>query len=497
MKVGVLSDSFDTKTTGINAANDVASGDLPGPANPCGRTTPVQVLEDLPDTMSTDPIDEGRAMLQIVHDLAPGAPLSFATAFTGQTQFAANIRALANAGAKVIVDDIIYFREPMYQDGVIAKAISDVTAQGVAYFTVAANNDGLGFNSFEAPGGYRSTTCPAAIPGPDDCMDFDPTGVSDNGFEVTLDIGDAFRLSLAWAEAQFGVGTDFDVYLLNPLTSTFLSATEDNIASQNATEFLSSTNIVNSNGGVREIVIQRAAGTGTPRLKFVSNDNGADTINATQTVTSPDVQGPTIYGHNGAANAQTVAAVPFDNSAVVEDFSSRGPVTYLFGPVTSTTPAAPLPSPFSPPKPDVAATNRGANTFFGSFSLGAFRFSGTSAAAPHAAAVGALQLETNPTLTQAQVKAAQRNTAINLAAPPTADGSGLIDAVGAIGSAPPPAPAITIVTPTEPTNDKTPAVEFSIFPVDPKILTCSVDGGAPQPCASPFTTGSLSDGATP
>jgi hypothetical protein len=326
-------------------------------------------------------------------------------------------------------------------------------------------------------------------------MDF---GGGDNTFDITTVAGN-LRPSLSWAEPRFGVTTDFDIYVLNggalspagcatpPMNC---GADEDNLASQDPSEFMAFT----SGGGARQIVVRRYAGAGTPRLKFVFNDNGANTVTATQALAGTDVQGPTIYGHNGTANAQTVAAVPFNNSSVVEDFSSRGPVTYLFGPVTSTTPAAPLPSPFSPPKPDVAATDKGANTFFGSFSLGAFRFSGTSAAAPHAAAVGALQLETNPTLTQAQVKAAQKNTAINLAAPPTADGSGLIDAVGAISSAPPPAPAITIVSPTEPTNDNTPAVEFSIFPVDPKVLTCSVDGGAPQPCASPFTTGSLSDG---
>ena len=97
-------------------------------------------------------------MLQIVHDVAPGSPLAFATAIGGQTVFADNIRALAASGAKVITDDIIYFREPMYQDGVIAKAINDVTAQGVSYFTMAFNNNGLGINSYEAVDGYRSTT---------------------------------------------------------------------------------------------------------------------------------------------------------------------------------------------------------------------------------------------------------------------------------------------------------------------------------------------------
>ena len=76
VKVGVLSDSFDRDASAsTQAANDIASGDLPGPGNPCGRTTPVEVIDD-----SELGNDEGRGMLQLVHDLAPGAPLAFATA---------------------------------------------------------------------------------------------------------------------------------------------------------------------------------------------------------------------------------------------------------------------------------------------------------------------------------------------------------------------------------------------------------------------------------
>ena len=100
VKVGVLSDSFDHASGAqTDTATDIASGDLPGPGNPCGNEEAVEVLTDSASGGS----DEGRAMAQIVHDLAPGADLSFATAFTGTTAFANNIEALAAAGAKVIV----------------------------------------------------------------------------------------------------------------------------------------------------------------------------------------------------------------------------------------------------------------------------------------------------------------------------------------------------------------------------------------------------------
>ena len=107
-------------------------------------------------------------MAQIVHDLAPGASLAFATAFSGELAFAANIRALAAAGAEVIVDDVAYFEEPFFQDGPVAVAVDEVTAAGVSYFSAAGNDnliDGEGHDiaSWEAPAFRDSGGCPAAI----------------------------------------------------------------------------------------------------------------------------------------------------------------------------------------------------------------------------------------------------------------------------------------------------------------------------------------------
>lgn len=145
--VGALSDSYDvaeTYVTGepldVHAAEDVKSGDLPGKGN-AKYPTPVVNLEDADDPAGA--ADEGRAMLQIVHDMAPASKLCFASAFNGEVSFANNIRALADKKGKckadVIVDDVSYGDEPMFSDGILNDAVDDVAKKGVHYFSSAGN----------------------------------------------------------------------------------------------------------------------------------------------------------------------------------------------------------------------------------------------------------------------------------------------------------------------------------------------------------------------
>jgi hypothetical protein len=153
ISIGVLSDSFNTAPDS-DAGPDVAHGDLPGPANPI-NPNPVVVLQDFPNGS-----DEGRGMAQICYKMAPKARLGFATAFTGEVAFANNIRALAGLpgftfptrqqgfAANVICDDVFYFDEPFFQDGIIAFGVDDVTAAGVAYFSSAGND--IGTNGYDS-----------------------------------------------------------------------------------------------------------------------------------------------------------------------------------------------------------------------------------------------------------------------------------------------------------------------------------------------------------
>jgi hypothetical protein len=168
MTIGVLSDSYDSQPSEeggfTTAAQDVATGDLPGTGNTV-NSQPVVVLQDF--NSPPNATNEGRAMCQIVHDMAPKARVGFATADVGEVGFANNIRALAGLpgftyppatqqgfAADVVCDDVLYIDEPMFQDGIVAQGAIDVVNAGKTYASSAGNDMGTD--------GYASVFRPVA-----------------------------------------------------------------------------------------------------------------------------------------------------------------------------------------------------------------------------------------------------------------------------------------------------------------------------------------------
>ncbi len=499
--VGILSDSFDSSSgASTHASGDVASHDLPGPGDPCGHTTPVTVLQD------TAGLDEGRAMAQVVHDLAPGAKLSFATADLGEIAFANNIRALASAGADVIVDDVSYLDEPFFQDGPVSNAVNAVARAGTSYFSSATNNNIASgairdAGSLETSAFRDSGSCPPGLPSyARHCMDFDPSTGVDNSYSVTVGPHSTLMLDLQWAQPWYRVSTDLDMYVLFGGSLVGGAATSElkNVAGVPGSinqpfELIQATNTGGSAVNV-DIAINRCDTTcspsgggdgGTPRLKLQFLENGDDTTFPNEYLTSAggNVVGPSIFGHNGAAGAVSVAAVPFDNSSVPEDYSSPGPVTLYYQPVSGTTPAAALPAPQVLNKPNVAATDCAATTFFATFDGTNWRFCGTSEAAPHAAAVAALQLEAAPSATPVKVGAAQAQTARPVGSFTHVDvGAGLIDAVAAVDAMTAPRLSIT----SHPARrTRLARARFAFESSEPATFHCRLDGRAIRRCQSP------------
>jgi Subtilase family len=422
--VGALSDSFDCQG---GAAGDVASGDL----------SPVNVLQEDPGCGSGT--DEGRAMLQIVHDVAPGAGLAFATADGGQANFANNIVNLAAAGARVIVDDVGYFAEPMFQDGIIAQAVDTVAAQGVVYFSSAGNAARQAYDHAFVPGTVYAAGAlgtPAFLGGT--AHNFNPGGTEDNFQKFSLPGGRSFALSLQWDSPFFsvsGVGTttDLDIYVLNdPPTTVLFGVTTNNITSGDPVEVM----FVSCPGPgtcVGSLMIVNHSGPNPGRIKYIVQQ--APTINILEYGTSSG----TIYGHANAASAIAVGATDYRQTpafgvspAVLEFYSSGGTTPILF-----TTGGAPTVDARAS-KPEIVAPDGGDTTFFGVDVDGNGRpnFFGTSAAAPHAAGVAALMRGAIPSLTRAQIRTTLENTALDMgpAGFDTDSGFGLIQADAALSS---------------------------------------------------------------
>ncbi|MFT6998430.1 MAG: hypothetical protein ACJAQ4_002191 [Cryomorphaceae bacterium] len=429
-KIGVLSDSYNT-ILDDPASDDVERGDLPGILNP-NYPQPVEVLSDYPLGIGSD---EGRAMLQIIHDVAPGANLAFRTGFLGPVDFAAGILALEEAGCDVIVDDITYINEPFFRDGIVAQAVDAVSSTGTAYFSAAGN---FGTKSWE--GDFSPTDAPGDLTGEAHNFAADEEG-NDIYQNITVDSGD-YTLVLQWDDGtpEFdNTASDFDIYLVNNEGEILFGFNRDNTGGS-PFEVLPFT--VQADNTFANFLIVRASGSAPAFLKYIVY-RGDVLINEYAT---PNAS--TIVGQANAAGAITVGAVDYLNtpeyggSPIIETFSSWGGT-----PVDGN----------DRMKPDFSGPNR-VNT---SVDLGGdlpqdgdsfFNFVGTSAAAPHAAALAALILDaqqkfydSESSLLPEDINNILKFSALDMGAPgyDRASGSGFILADSALSQLANPAPFLT------------------------------------------------------
>jgi subtilisin family serine protease len=511
--VGVLSDSFDCYS--VYAANNVPAGGAAGYANNGFLATAatdvstgdlpanVNVLEEAEagngGCMNYNPPtqlpfgDEGRAMLQIVYDVAPGTSLAFYTAENSEADFATGIGKLAasvasgGAGAKVIADDVGYFDEPFFQDGIVAQAIDAVEALGVPYFSAAGNDGTLAYDNLTP-----SFTTPSTAPPGEKLLNFDATGATTvTALPVTiapLVPGEFVAIVVEWdqpyvtgapssggATSQIdlcitGSGTD-EIEQYNSDTSAAANCSGPNAAGSDSYQVMIVANPANASGNTAaetlNIVVGLANSTIPGRIKVAVEDDGAgSTINSFQTNSA------TLQGHPGATGAAAVGAAFYFQTpacgttpATLETFSSEGGAPILFD-VTGTRLAAPVVR----QKPDFVGPDGANDTFLG-FTLASQgitgsnglltttiaacqnhptypNFFGTSAATPHAAGIAALMLQANPALTPTQIYQALRSSALPMGASPNFNsGYGFIQADAAFALLPqvvPPPPTLTL-----------------------------------------------------
>lgn len=408
IRVGILSDSFN-RLGGMAA--DQARGDLPG------RVT---ILEEGPAGSH----DEGRAMADLVHRIAPDAQIMFHTATAGEADFAAGITALQQAGCTIIVDDVAYLDEPFFQDGgLVQAAVERAVAAGVSYFT-AASNEGRDFVQ-QGFAGMRATL-PGLPPGAT-MQNFGAGKAARPWLDLTVPTGGQLLLDLQWDQpfASIGHGHASANSLGLALYDTaghMLAAASANVAGGNPVQVLSFRN--STAGAQFRLVLYWNGGAAPPGMFKIINYGNGDLLGGAVGHGSGAV-----IGHEMAPGGNTVAAVAWSASArygganPVEPFSSVGAGEFLFG-----ADGARLAAPLSPAKVDFAAPDGSVTSVFAPFF-------GTSAAAPNAAAVAALVLQVDPWLTPAQVSAVLAQSCAPAGGGAAASGAGLIQADMAVGIA--------------------------------------------------------------
>jgi len=368
IKVGVMSDGVS------HLSNSVATGDLP--------SSPAV------DVLQVGSGDEGTAMLEIIHDLAPGAPLAFYAPDTS-SDMVAGIGALETAGCKVIVDDLTFADEPKFEDGPIALEARQFCADGGVYITSAGNSA----QEHYIHQYVRSTGSPGA--GYPYAHIYTGTDI---GNTFAMPNGGTIKTFLQWNNRWGHSGDDFDLILVNSSTSTVLTASQNDQESgayPDPRECIYWENTTGSSVSVFIAVLEWSLVS--PPSSLILDYHVWDLPSLLQ-YSMPE---NSVIGHAAVEEVLSTAAADAATPNTIEDFSSRGPGTVYF------------PTYEERQVPNITGVD-GVQTKTGQLGYFYDPFYGTSASAPHVAAIAALVWEAEPTLTSSEVFDAITGTAVDL-----------------------------------------------------------------------------------
>jgi type II secretory pathway pseudopilin PulG len=205
---------------------------------------------------------------------------------------------------------------------------------------------------------------------------------------------------LQWNDKFGSSGNDYDLYLFDMSDwSVLANSTYIQNGTDDPLEAFSYTNT----GGTTidaEIDVYNYSAAETKTLEvFIYPENGA-------TVYANNIDPvDSIFGHPAVPGAIAVGAVRYSDPNNIEFFSSQGPVTISY------------PSPVTRAKPDLCGVDgvliTGAGGF-GSWDGSNYRFYGTSAAAPHIAAIAAQLWGAFPSKTGDETRTTLYSSAVDL-----------------------------------------------------------------------------------
>lgn len=398
VKIGVMSDS-------VRHMSDVqASGDLP---------SSVDVLDD---GIGIGDAGEGTAMLEIVHDLAPNAGLAFCACGSSPAKMADNIARLADAGCRVVVDDIGFYAEPTFSSGPIEVAATEFVREGGVYATSAGNSHNADSGNNGVWEGLFSASSDDAT-----LHEFS-AGNSMN----KLTSQNRQWISLEWNDTWSGSSNDYALYLYDADGNVvaYSDDTQSGLSSHHPQEMLHTSDLPSSCGGTFKglfLAVRKKSSANVRRIR-INTFGGSLAFE----------QGGSTYGHSCAEKVLSVgaASVPsdsasFSSTTVPANYSSDGPTWRFFDVAGSAIAGGRMLR-----KPDVLGAAKVACATPGFES-----FSGTSAAAPHVAAIVGLMLEANAEMTPQDVFEVLTNSTFSTSGWSPSAGYGALNAEAAVSNA--------------------------------------------------------------
>lgn len=359
---------------------------------------------------------EGTALLEVVHDLAPGAQLAFSNASTS-LEFNAAVNALA-ADNDVVVDDLGFFGEPANGQSSVSRntaaALNNPANRIRTYITSVGNaaNDHY-FGRF-VDSGVDGTTVPG-VNSPGRLHLFQRTeettdvlSLGNQPYDViSLPKNGQVVIVLTWDDPAGGSGNDYDLYLVEERSGRVVARGADaQRGAQDPLEFIVYAN--RGESGMHRILIQNAGNAAPRNLNLFAfrpqcafdgprplvagrserhnyntaarslpaqSDSGGTPVSAISVgaICSASPEAAAVFASASAPNASCNDRT----HGTIQFFSSRGPT--IDGRI----------------KPDISAIDGVSITGSGRFGS---PFFGTSAASPHVAGIAALVLQAAPCL---------------------------------------------------------------------------------------------------
>ncbi|MFH0967068.1 MAG: S8 family serine peptidase [Methanobacteriota archaeon] len=342
------------------------------------------------DVLSVGTGDEGTAMLEIIHDIAPDADLSFHAYGNSSETFKIAVTKLAQSGCRVICDDLYFFRQPFFQDGDVTEHIRKTLRDypDLIYVTVSGNFAPLHYQGpWKAGNSFDQNQT---------LQDF---GGGDSAVNITLLPDEQLIATLQWDDLWGRAMTDYDLILTDTASDQILA---------------SSSFIQNGSTDPFEHLVYTPVGR-TPvkvSLKIIRNGQ-TETPNILELfIRGVDPRGvenafmkdpyDSIFGHAALEDVITVGSVEPALPFAISPDSSRGPVTVRFPNTTKRW------------KPDISAPTNVNVSGAGNFPT---TFPGTSAAAPHVAGVISQVWSAFPDVPRDQLKKIIYDTCDDLGAP--------------------------------------------------------------------------------